>query len=56
MSALGAPKVYEREVRGKTFAMYDDTVIARAEDGTELFRTKVEEPVFVRGKQHANTI
>ena len=50
------PKVYEREVRGKTFAMYDDTVIARGLDGAELFRTKVEEPVLVRPSQHANTI
>lgn len=53
---LDGPKVYEREVRGKAFAMYDDTVVARGLDGKELFRTKVEEPVLVRPKQHANTI
>jgi nitrate reductase beta subunit len=50
------PKVYEREIRGKTFAMYDDAVVAYGLDGKELFRTKVEEPVIVRGKQHANSI
>ena len=53
---IDGPKVYEREIRGKTWAMYDDTVVAFGLDGKELFRTKVEEPIYVRGKQHANSI
>jgi len=50
------PKVYETSVNGKTHAMYDDTVIAYGSEGQELFRTKVEEPVYVRPEKHANSI
>ncbi|MCZ7646165.1 MAG: nitrate oxidoreductase subunit beta [Planctomycetota bacterium] len=50
------PKVYEREVNGKQFELYDDTVIAYGKEGQELFRTKVEEPVVVRPEQYANSI
>ncbi len=53
---IDGPKVYEREVRGRAFAQYDDTVVAYGMDGSELFRTSVEEPVLVRPEQHANTI
>jgi nitrate reductase beta subunit len=53
---LPGPKVYEREVRGKKFTLWDDTVVAYATDGRELFRTKVEEPVFERPAIHQNTI
>ena len=49
-------KVYEREINGKTFTMYNDTVIAFGKEGQELFRTKVEEPVVVREAKHANSI
>ena len=50
------PKVYETEVRGKKFALYNDTVIAFGKDGKEIFRTQVEEPVHVRPAVHANSI
>jgi nitrate reductase beta subunit len=50
------PKIFEREVNGKHFEMYDDTVIAYGKEGQELFRTKVEEPVYVRPAVHANSI
>jgi nitrate reductase beta subunit len=50
------PKVYEREVGGRTWTMYDDTVVAYGLDGRELFRTRTEEPVVVRPEKHANTI
>ena len=53
---IPGPKVYEREVRGRKFAMWDDTVVAYAADGRELFRTKVEEPVLERPAIHQNTI
>ncbi len=49
-------KVYETEVNGKKFEMYDDTIIAFNRRNQEIFRTKVEEPVFVRPNTHANSI
>ncbi|MBI4516572.1 MAG: nitrate oxidoreductase subunit beta [Deltaproteobacteria bacterium] len=50
------PQVYEASLRGKTVKLYNDTVIAFGQDGKELFRTTVEEPLHVRGAQHANSI
>jgi nitrate reductase beta subunit len=50
------PKVYERDVGGKLFEMFNDTIIALGREGQELFRTQVEEPVHVRPAQHLNTI
>ncbi len=49
-------KVYESVVNGKAHAVFDDTVIAYNSDGLELFRTKVEEPVYERPAKHANSI
>ncbi len=39
-------KVYETEVNGKKFEVYDDTITGYAEDGTEVVRIKVEEPTW----------
>jgi hypothetical protein len=39
------PKVFETEVRGKKFVMYNDTVIGYAKDGTKIIETTVEEPL-----------
>jgi nitrate reductase beta subunit len=50
------PKVYEGSLRGRRVTIYNDTVIAFGEDGAELFRTTVEEPLYVRPAQHANSI
>jgi nitrate reductase beta subunit len=50
------PKVFETEIHGKPFTLYDDTVIAFGHDGRELFRTRVEEPFFVRPEEHQNSI
>jgi nitrate reductase / nitrite oxidoreductase, beta subunit len=50
------PKVFETEIRGRKFEMYDDTIIGYAKDGTKLVETKIEEPFHVRGAQHANSI
>jgi nitrate reductase beta subunit len=50
------PKVYEGALRGRRVTLYNDTVIAYGENGQELFRTSVEEPVHVRPPQHANSI
>jgi nitrate reductase beta subunit len=50
------PKVYEASLRGKAVTIYNDTIIAFGRDGKELFRTTIEEPLHVRGAQHANSI
>ncbi len=50
------PKIYEGNYRGRPFTLYNDTVIAFGEDGRELFRTTVEEPLHVRTNVHANSI
>jgi nitrate reductase beta subunit len=50
------PKVYEGELHGKPFTMYNDTIIAFNRDGKEIFRTTMEEPVHVRPASHANSI
>jgi len=50
------PKVFETEIHGQPFALFDDTVIAFGHDGRELFRTKVEEPFYERPETHQNSI
>ncbi len=50
------PKVYEGTLRGKPVSVYDDTVIAFGKDGSELFRTKIEEPIYERHQKYPNTI
>lgn len=50
------PKVYEGELHGKPYTLYNDTVIAFGRDGQEIFRTTVEEPVHVRPAKHPNSI
>ena len=49
-------KAYETTIRGETFTMYNDTVIAFRENGEEIFRTEVEEPVVVRPPERSNAI
>ena len=50
------PLVYEGTYRDKPVRIYNDTAIAFGKDGKELFRTKVEEPFYVRPGQHQNSI
>lgn len=50
------PKIYEGTLRGKPVSIYNDTVIAYGKAGDELFRTTIDEPVFERPAQHANSI
>jgi nitrate reductase beta subunit len=50
------PLVYEGEIHGKPFRQYDDTVIAFGEKGEELFRTTVEEPLYVRPNERINWV
>jgi nitrate reductase beta subunit len=53
------PKIYEATLRDKRVTLYNDTVIAYGQDGKEIFRTMVEEPLHVRPDKpvrHANSI
>ena len=50
------PKIYEATLRGRKITLYNDTVIAYGQNGKEIFRTTVEEPLHVRPAQHANSI
>jgi len=50
------PKIYETTLRGRKITVYNDTVIAYGRDGKEIFRTTVEEPLYVRPATHANSI
>jgi nitrate reductase beta subunit len=50
------PKVYETERDGKKFEMFNDTVIGFNRADKEIFRTQVEEPLYVRPDKHPNTI
>jgi nitrate reductase beta subunit len=50
------PKVFETEINGEKWEMYDDTVIGYDKDGKEVTRVSVEEPLYVRPAQHANSL
>lgn len=50
------PQVYEGTLRGRPVTLYNDTVIAYGHDGSELFRTTIEEPLHIRPDIHANSI
>ena len=50
------PKVFETEVRGKKFTMYNDTVIGYNKAGDVVVKTEVEEPLHVRPDIHQNSI
>jgi len=50
------PKVYETEIRGRKFVLYNDTIIGYAKDGTKIIETTVQEPFHRRPEQHANSI
>jgi nitrate reductase beta subunit len=50
------PKVFETEIDGKPWSMYDDTVIGFDRKGREVARLHVEEPVHVRPAPHPNSI
>jgi len=49
-------KVFETEINGKKWEMYNDTVIGYGKDGKEVTRVSVEEPFYMRPAQHVNSI
>jgi nitrate reductase beta subunit len=50
------PLVYETEVNGKPWSMYDDTVIGFDADGKEAVRLSVVEPIHERPPERQNSI
>jgi nitrate reductase beta subunit len=49
-------KVFETEINGKPWSMYNDTVIGFDKNGTEVARLTVEEQVYTRPAKHPNSI
>ena len=50
------PKIYETTFHGKKFELWNDTVVALDQNGKEIFRTTIEEPIFERPEKHMNAI
>ncbi len=50
------PKVFETEIDGQPWEMYDDTVIGFDAAGKEVVRVRVEEPVHTRPAPRPNSI
>jgi nitrate reductase beta subunit len=50
------PKIYETTFHGKKFELYNDTVVGLDQNGKEIFRTTVEEPIHERPAKHMNAI
>jgi nitrate reductase beta subunit len=53
---IEGPKVFENILNGKTWEMYDDTVLGFNEAGQEIVRVNVQEPLYLRPDKHPNTI
>lgn len=49
-------KVFETEIDGKPWAMYNDTAIGFDKNGKEITRISVEEPFHIRPKKHLSSI
>ncbi|MBI4431836.1 MAG: 4Fe-4S dicluster domain-containing protein [Candidatus Omnitrophica bacterium] len=49
-------KVYETQIHGKPFTLFNDTIIGFNQAGKEIVRTQVEEPFHVRPDIHQNAI
>ena len=50
------PKVFEAQINGKPWTMYNDTVIGFDKNDKEVVRLTVEEPRHVRPEKHYNSI
>lgn len=53
---IEGPKVFETEINGKKFEIFNDTVVGLGRDGRELCRVSSEETIYVRPDKHANSI
>jgi len=50
------PKIRDVTVKGKTWSLYDDTVIGYDRAGKEAVRVSVRQPFFERPIQYLNSI
>jgi nitrate reductase beta subunit len=53
---IEGPKVFETEINGRTWEMYDDTVVGFNKLGQEVCRIKVQEQQHLRPDKHYNSI
>jgi nitrate reductase beta subunit len=50
------PKLYETEIDGKPWEMYNDLVVGFDKKGREVVRLRVDEPIHVRSAPRPNSI
>jgi len=50
---IPGPKVFETQIHGRKFEMYNDTVLAFNKSGKEVVRIQVEEPIYIRPAERA---
>jgi nitrate reductase beta subunit len=53
---IEGPKVFEATINGRSWEMYNDTVIGYGKDGQVVSQLTVEEPLHTRPADHANSI
>ena len=51
---IPGPKVFETQIHGKRFEMYNDTVLGFNKSGKEIARIQVEEPIYIRPAERVN--
>src|SRR5438309_794610 len=51
---IPGPKVFETQIHGKRFEMYNDTVLGFNQSGKEVARIQVEEPIYIRPAERVN--
>ena len=51
---IPGPKVFETQIHGKRFEMYNDTVLGFNKSGKEVARIQVEEPIYIRPAERVN--
>ncbi|GAB1723299.1 MAG: hypothetical protein NTNFB01_21950 [Nitrospira sp.] len=51
---IPGPKVFETQIHGKRFDMYNDTVLGLNKSGKEVARIQVEEPIYIRPAERVN--
>jgi len=50
---IPGPKVFETQIHGRKFEMYNDTVLGFNKSGKEAVRQQVEEPIYIRPAERA---
>jgi len=51
---IPGPKVFETQIHGRKFEMYNDTVLGFNKSGKEAVRQQVEEPIYIRPAERVN--